>query len=375
MKKLAVVCDFSEENWPSMDLFAVKLLENLRVGHTTLEAAPIRPAMIRRFGRLPLTSGRRFFFNADRLLNRWIDYPRILKPRVAEFDLFHVCDHSYAHLIHRLPAGRTGVFCHDLDAFRCLLEPQKEPRSFLFKAMARRILSGLQKAAVVFHTTAAVRREIERHGLLDPARLVQAPCGVSPVFSPAAPETEPAEEVLSSMGGAPYLLHVGSCIPRKRIDLLLRIFAGLKARRPELRLIQFGGVWTSAQAGLIETLGLKDAVRQLSGRDESFAASLYRQAALVLLPSEAEGFGIPMIEALACGKLVLASDIPSLREVGGDAAVYRPVGEVATWVDAADQLLADPASAPSREARLAQPRRFSWPEHARIIFEAYRRLP
>ena len=76
----------------------------------------------------------------------------------GDFDLFHVVDHTYAQLVHALPADRTGVYCHDLDAFRCLLEPAADPRPRWFRALARRILTGMQKAAVVFHNSAPDRR-------------------------------------------------------------------------------------------------------------------------------------------------------------------------------------------------------------------------
>jgi glycosyltransferase involved in cell wall biosynthesis len=108
--------------------------------------------------------------------------------------------------------------------------------------------------------------------------------------------------------------------------------------------------------------------------DRREIAALYRAAAAVLLPSEAEGFGLPVIEALACGGRVIASDLPVLHEVGGAAAVYCTVGDVAAWAAAVSRLLGDPAAGPDRTARLAQAARFSWANHARIIDDAYQRL-
>jgi glycosyltransferase involved in cell wall biosynthesis len=90
--------------------------------------------------------------------------------------------------------------------------------------------------------------------------------------------------------------------------------------------------------------------------------------------SEAEGFGLPVIEALACGAVVLASDLPVLREVGGEAVVYSPVGEVPAWAAAARTLLERPGSGPSRELRLRQAAPYSWAAHARTVCAAYRRL-
>jgi glycosyltransferase involved in cell wall biosynthesis len=103
-------------------------------------------------------------------------------------------------------------------------------------------------------------------------------------------------------------------------------------------------------------------------------AALYRRAAVVLLPSDAEGFGLPAIEALACGTAVVASDIPPLREVGGDAVVYCPVGDLPAWVAAVEHVLDQPASQADRPLRLARAARFSWAEQARTIAAAYHRL-
>jgi glycosyltransferase involved in cell wall biosynthesis len=367
--RLAVVCDYPEEAWPSMDLAAEMLLRELRWQHGPLHAERVCPPFRRRLSRLPWIGRRSSAFNADRLFNRLWDYPRHLRRRTCEFDLFHLCDHSYGQLVHVLPAERTGVFCHDLDTFRCLLEPNRERRPRWFRAMARHILRGLEKAAVVFHITAAVRAEIERYGLLDPARLVQASLGAAPEFT-----AEPLEDELAGEDVAPFVLHVGSCIPRKRIDVLLDVFAAVRARCPELRLFKVGGSWTPAQREQLDRLGLRDAVTVLDGIGRRVLAVLYRTARLVLLPSEAEGFGLPLVEALACGAAVAVSDLPVFREVAGDAASYFPVGDVPAWTEGVCQLLADPTTAPPRAVRLARAARFSWANHARIIADAYRRL-
>jgi glycosyltransferase involved in cell wall biosynthesis len=94
----------------------------------------------------------------------------------------------------------------------------------------------------------------------------------------------------------------------------------------------------------------------------------------VLLTSEAEGFGLPVIEALACGAIVAVSDIPVLREVGGAAVVYCPVADVSAWVKTVEQLLENPTSAPEYSLRLAQAQKYSWSAHAQTIANAYLQL-
>jgi len=369
--RLAVLCDFLEEGWPSMDLAAASLVEALDRRGGPLTAHRFVPSYARTLARIPGIGRSRYALNVDRLANRLFRYPRELKGIVGQFDLFHVADHSYAHLVHHLPAARTGVYCHDLDAFRCLLQPALEPRPRWFRAIARRALSGLQRAALVFHSTWSVREQIKSFGIVEPDRLVLAPLGVSPEFGP---DPEPGETLPGGLKGASYLLHVGSCIPRKRIDVLLESFALARSRAPTIRLVQIGGRWTSEQKALMNGLGIADAVLQMRNVERSVLARLYRGAAIVLQPSEAEGFGIPVVEALACGSVVIASDIPALREVGGNAVLIRPVGDARAWAQVIEDLLLDPGRAPSRAARLAQARRFSWDTHADAISQAYLRI-
>src|SRR5262249_20963655 len=152
------------------------------------------------------------------------------------------------------------------------------------------------------------------------------------------------------------------------------VFAEVRRCHPDLKLVKVGGPWQPEQKDLIGRLGIAAEIHQYIGVDRATIARLYRQAALVLVPSEAEGFGLPVIEALACSSIVVASDFPVLREVGGQAAVYCPVADVAAWSQTVCRLLADPAQAPQRSDRIAQAQRYSWAAHAEIIAKTYLRL-
>jgi glycosyltransferase involved in cell wall biosynthesis len=376
--RLALCCDYPEEQWVSMDLCAQMLFEQLQSpAYSTLEAVKICPPFKQRWQRLPRLGKHPAAFNADRLCNRLWDYPQQVKPLRGQFDYFHVCDHSYAAVVHSLPAERTGVYCHDIDAFRSLVTPEADPRPAWYQAMSRRILTGLQKAAIVFYSTQDVRRQILEYGLIAPERLVQAPLGISPEFTIQAPlpDLDYFQTCWHQRIKPPYLLHVGSCIPRKRVDVLLDVFAQLRQRYPALQLVKVSGTWTAAQQDQINRLQITDGIVHLHHLERLQIAALYRQAALVLLPSEAEGFGLPVIEALACGATVIASDIPVLREVGGEAVVYCPVAAVDLWVAMVAKLLEQPELAPSKTSKQSQATRFSWQTHAQIIAQAYLNVP
>jgi glycosyltransferase involved in cell wall biosynthesis len=215
-----------------------------------------------------------------------------------------------------------------------------------------------------------VREEIVSRGLIDPVRLIVAPNGIAEEFCPEG-DTENAP---NSAAESPYVLHVGSCIPRKRIDVLLEVFAKVREPQPALRLVQIGGEWTDAQRDQIARLNLTPAIRQVRGISRHALADYYRRAALVLQPSSAEGFGLPVVEALACGAGVVASDLPVLREVGGPSVVYVQVGDVTGWADTIRALLSDPARLPSRPGRLSWASRFSWSAQAKTIGDAYLEL-
>ena len=373
---LAVLCDLREEHWPSMDLVAAQLLQNLGAPHVAkFRAERVCPSMKTRLGRVPVLGRSRLGLNADRLLNRMWDYPVYVRSIVRDFELFHVCDHSYSQLVLEVPRDRCGVFCHDLDTFRCLLEPEKERRPAWFIAIARRVLRGMEQAAIVLYSTSTVRKQIERFGLVDARRLVHAPYGISDEFSAVRDMARGRADIPPSVAdGAPFLLHVGSCIPRKRIDVLLDTFAIVRRERPELRLVQVGGEWSREQRAQLQRHGLDHAVMQLPRMQQSTIATLYRRAALVLMPSESEGFGLPVVEALACGSIVVASDIPVFREVGADAIVYCPMGDANAWAQAVEGVLADSIAVPELGRRLDWSSQFSWARQARVIAGAYESL-
>jgi glycosyltransferase involved in cell wall biosynthesis len=161
---------------------------------------------------------------------------------------------------------------------------------------------------------------------------------------------------------------------RKRLDVLLTVFAELRARFPDLVLVQQGAALTAEQKALVASLGVAGALVQPPRLSRAGLAALYRRAELVLLTSEREGFGLPLLEALAAGAAVVASDIPAFREVAGDAAVFCRVGDTAHWVETVLDLIQAPGHRPSREVRSAAAGRFTWAAHATIIAKAYGRL-
>jgi glycosyltransferase involved in cell wall biosynthesis len=363
--RLGILLDFPQENWASMDLAGEMLGAHLR-GRSDVHATMLCPPWRRLTSAIPAIGETALARNIDRYLNRMFLYPRFVRSVAPTHDFFHIVDHSYAHLASALPAGRTGAYCHDLDTFRCLIEPTIQPRSRAFKQMTGRILEGLRRCAVVFHSTEEVRRQLLQHGLVEGSKLVKAPLGVAWEFSPVDSE--------SATTRGDYILHVGSCIARKRIDVLLRAFAEVRRTMPDVRLVQAGGSFAREHQAILDQSGLRGSVKQVRGLSRAELAELYRHARMVVITSDAEGFGLPLVEALACGTPVITTDIPVLQEVGGDATWTFRAGNSNDLALKIVEGLRNPDRLPTRAHRLRRAAVFSWAEHARVIAETYRAI-
>src|SRR3954467_15164030 len=211
--KVAVIADLLEEKWPSMDLVADMLVDHLRSEHAgRIEPVLIRPPLRGRLLRVPGARETRGAFTVDRFTNRLWDYPAVTRGIAGSFDVFHIVDHSYAHLVHTLPAARPLVTCHDLDTFRSILEPGGDVRSALFRAMTRRIFAGLQSPGHIAGDTEATREALVERGAVEAARTSVVLNGPHPSCTPAS---EPAADVeaarlLGPAGRMTEVLHVGS---------------------------------------------------------------------------------------------------------------------------------------------------------------------
>jgi glycosyltransferase involved in cell wall biosynthesis len=243
--------------------------------------------------------------------------------------------------------------------------------------MAGRILSGLRLAAHVACDSEATRGALESLAGFPADRLSVIPNGTD---TGGAPDVDAAADVEAArmLGARRHveLLHVGSTIPRKRIDLLLDVFAGVRRARPEVRLTRVGGPFTAEQRVRARELGVIDAIHVLPFVDRATLAAVYRRSALAVLTSDREGFGLPIVEALACGTPMVASDIPVLREIGSDAVTYCPVESPEVWIDTVLRLLREretdaAAWRTRRGAGLIRAAEFSWSRYTDGVVARY----
>ncbi len=216
--------------------------------------------------------------------------------------------------------------------------------------------------------------DLERHLGLSPDRIDVIPQGVS---EPDGAAPTPADELRASLGlgDRPILLSVSAKRPHKNLMRLIDAHALIPAeRRPMLVLPGYSTPYESELIAHAATLGTTDHVRFLGWLSDADLEGLYAAATAFVFPSLYEGFGLPVLEAMARGLPVACSDRSSLPEVAGDAALLFDPDDVAALRDSVERLLVDEAL----RARLVDAGRtraagYSWDETARATARAYER--
>jgi len=206
-----------------------------------------------------------------------------------------------------------------------------------------------------------------------PDRLEVVHHGISGLFRP---EPDPGEERLRPAG--PYLLLVSHIHPHKNVPLVLEAFASVAAGRPDLRLVIAGKELDGAHAAELRRRAarpdLDGRVLFLGNVPLAGLPSLYRGAEAALFLSLAETFGIPQLEAMACGTPLVASDLPFAREVAAEAALYVSPFDATEMAAALRRVLGDEALARELRTRgLLRAREFSWDDAARKTHQVIKR--
>jgi glycosyltransferase involved in cell wall biosynthesis len=224
-----------------------------------------------------------------------------------------------------------------------------------------------RRSRLVLTDSMASRQDIVEFLGVEPASVVVAPLGPG-LPEPGEPLPEAELRGLLDLGEARIVLTVAAKRPHKNLDRLLDAFGRLDTDA----LLLVPGFETSFEAELKQRAG--ERVRFLGWVDDRTLDGLYRAATCFVLPSLAEGFGLPVLEAMSRGTPVACSHISSLREVAGDAALYFDPLDSASIARAIERCLGDAELRdPLRAAGLERAKLFTWSHTAEATLECYER--
>jgi glycosyltransferase involved in cell wall biosynthesis len=304
-----------------------------------------------------------------RAIKKYSAYARRVRNTPACTAVVHLLDHSMAHLLPDVPVGmKTVVTVHDLIplSYPGELTPSQQKR-FL------RNVENLRCADAIIAVSEFTKSEIVEHLGIDPERITVVPNGVS--VPDAIPNECAAVNRLRANGADAVLLSVGTTLQRKNLQILpaaLKVAAEKSGKR--LGLLRIGDLLNADLANELQAVLGEGGLIELGRVDEPTLWSAYRAADVLIFPSLYEGFGLPVLEALACGTAVACSDRTSLPEVGGEVVEYfDPDCDKATGaaVLTALEKARDPSCQSARSAHAAG---FSWRSHWIDCDKVYRNL-
>jgi glycosyltransferase involved in cell wall biosynthesis len=283
--------------------------------------------------------------------------------RGSTADLYHAIEFGQP-LRTRLP---VVVTVHDLIPFVM-------PRDYPWVRRARVLgLRLLHRADAVIAVSDATRRDVLRFTSTDPARITVIPEGISPAFQPCADEAVRRLRDKFRLDG-PFLLAVGTFDPRKRIAMLADVVRRVRHDH-DIALVIAGdqGTFTRAVTDELSRAGLDEHSRVIGHVSNDDLVALYTAAEVFVFTSAYEGFGLPPLEAMACGTPAVVFDNSSLPEVSGGAALLVPDGDANAMAAAVNRILDDADErARRRSAGLVWTATFSWRRAAEMTDATYR---
>lgn len=311
IRRVLLIQPIAGPRWRSINAYASSLAEMLREAAVEVDVAVApwsNPPSVIRGARM-----------------RWFQQPEFQRAATGEYDVIHLTDHALAHHAKRLRRfAPVVVTCHDLMPFTTPGYYETAREAKLKRAFLRHSIGALRHFPAIA-VSEFTRSEMMRELAVEDSQVSVVPNAVRPVFRPA--DRIHAEAELAGAGvllpPCFRVLSVGNDRAYKNLPALIEAMG-----HPSLAhaaLVRVGAPLTGTTAQLAEPLRARKRLFELGDISDELLANVYAACDVLAQPSLAEGFGLPVIEAMACGLPVVASDGGALAEVVGDAGVVVPL--------------------------------------------------
>jgi glycosyltransferase involved in cell wall biosynthesis len=355
----------------SLDVYADNLVAALKLVRPKWEITEIAP--------IPWNSPDKLWKSGSGIKKYYETFWR--HPRAVallEADIFHVIDQCESHIVYGLHRANKPVVvtCHDLVQFvypEILRDQSRLPA--LSMATWKYSVGGMAKADRLIAVSTNTAQDLTRFLAIDLARTTVIPNGLNAEFQ-VLPSAEVAEiRRQYSRPDTFCLLNVGSTHLRKNILTVLKSLKMLKDRGIPVCLWRTGDKFTKEQQAYIQAHDLESDILDLGSPDTARLIQIYNAADVLLAPSLYEGFGLTIVEAMACGTPVITSNVSSLPEVVDDAAILVDPLDVDAIVAAVCQLQRDPSYYRQLVAKgLLRSQSFSWQQTAEQVAKVYEQV-
>jgi len=306
---------------------------------------------------------KRLFFSKHQVPNSLLDRAYLEnKP-----DIFHTTFYT------RPPKIRTPYVVSVYDMIHEVLAPLQEiPERWQFLEHKRQCI---QAADLILTNSHFTSRDLPKYCPVDEKKIVTIPLGVNSQFSPIHDEDRKQAFLERHRLSKPFFLYVGARRNNKNYMGLFRAYAGFKfAEDIDLVTVGDNDPFRTEESVYMNSLLSKGTIRHLNMVNEDELVLAYNTALAFIFPSLYEGFGLPVLEAMACGTPVLASYSTSIPEVAGDAALYfNPLDPQEIRMAMETVLQPDRANS-LKEKGLTRATLFNWDDTAKKTLQAYRRL-
>lgn len=354
----------------SMNVYANGIANGLRKVRPNWEILEFMP-------KISHNSANALINGLQKYYNRYWLYPRSLSHQ--QVDIFHIIDHSDAHLVYWLKKlGQSQVVtCHDLIN---LVRPETFRGKAFFPLISmatwKWAISGMEQADGIIAVSQHTARDITQYLNPKSSEINVIPNAVESKFHCLDSEEMSAfRQQYNLDSDCFYLLNVGSNNSRKNVFTILKVLLKLKEQGLKVHFWKAGTGFDSEQKTFIQTHNLEKYITYWGEPDDTVLIRLYNAANVLVAPSLYEGFGMTILEAMACGTSVVTSNVSSLPEVAGDAAILSEPTDVMAIAAALSRLQNDSAFRQSLiEQGLERVKQFSWESTAEKVALVYEKL-